>query len=612
MAGAAGFALRRGRVVIGAWIVVAALCGLLGLVSGNSFAPATIIAPGSESERWFDLTNEAEFGANVNILLAGPRQDVRRQGKALASHLRADARARVVSPFDETPGARQGQANGSLRLLRPGSALLLANVPFESDQEPATALKPIRAAIGETVRPPVTSRITGVPAVAEGIQQEVYKATKKAELIAMPLLVLVLLLIFRSPVAAAIPLIMGMGTNVAAGGLVKALATWVSLDQVAATLAAMMALALGVDYSLLIVSRYREHREANPDAVRENIESACRVTGRTITFAAALLISVMAAAGALSVGPIMISAAVGLTIATLFSVLSAAFVVPALLQVLDPWLDRWQVPRRSKRRAPLLMRRQPVFVPLLALFLLLVIAAPTMALKTGAPDIKLLPDGAASRVDYEVIGETVGPGFGAAFNVIVQTRDGSPLTADRPLAAMTRVQRRLTEDPGIVAVLGPGVLGGLSDGVDGIERGLNGQGLARLDRGLTRAADGSRSAGDGADTLEDASGDIERNSTALLDGIQAAESGSETVAAAVGRTQSGSSRAAEGAGHQNEGATTLTKNVDRARTASGAIANNAKVLRNDLQDGSDQLAALDAPVDALGAQLTAAVRAFCR
>jgi len=611
MAGAAGFALRHSRMVIGAWIAIAALCGLLGMVSGSQFAPASIVAPGSESERWFNLANDAEFGANVNVLLNGPRREVRQQSEALTKRLRA-AKVRVVSPFEDTPGARAAQGNSSLRLLRRDSALLLASVPFHRDQDPAEALTPIRTAMDATVHPPVTSRITGVPTIAEGMEKGIAEATRKAESLAMPLLVIVLLLIFRSPVAAAIPLIMGLGTTIIAGGLVKTLAAVITLDQVAATLASMVALALGVDYSLLLVSRYREHRRDDPGAVRENIETAGRVTGRTIVFAAALLISVMAAAGAMSVGPIMASAAVGLTAATLLSTLTAFFVVPALLKELDPWLDRWQVPRRSGRRAPLLMRRQPIAVPIVALFALLALAAPTMALRTGAPDIKLLPEGAPARDDYEEIGKTVGPGFGAAFNVIVQSRDGTPLTTDRSLAAMTSLQRRLSKDPGIDAVLGPAVLGGLSQGVDGMEQGLTGQGpgLARLDRGLMRAADGSRSAGDGAGALEAASGEIARNSSALRDGIRAAERGSTTLAEAAGRTRSGSTRAARGSNRLSDGAARLSDQVDQARAASGALANNADVLRNDLQTGSDELRALDAPIEALSTQLTTALRAL--
>jgi putative drug exporter of the RND superfamily len=609
MAGAAGFALTRGRAVIGAWAAVVALCGLLGFASGSPFIPTTTLAPGSESERWFDLTDDADFGTNVNVLLTGPRAELRRQGTALTDRLRETADARVISPFEADRRERRGE---SLRLLRGDSALFLADVPFDVEEDPAATLAPVRAAIRETVHPPVASRITGVPTIAEGITEEANAATHKAEMLAIPLLILVLLLIFRSPVAAAIPLIMGMGTTIAAGGLVKAVATQVPVDQVAVTVTSMMALALGVDYSLLLVSRYREHRREDPEAVEANIAIAGSAARRTIAFAAVLLIAVMTAAALLAVGPTIASAAFGLGMATAFGALSAIFVAPALLKELDPWLDRWQVPGRRGERSSRLTRPQPILIPLLALLALLVLAAPTLGIEPGAPDVKLLPEESPARSDYEEIGKAVGPGFGAVFNVIVQSRDDKPLTAERSLGAITRMQRELTADEGIDAVLGPAQLNQVNRRVPAIERALTGRapGLVRLDRGLTKAAAGSRSAGDGANALHGATGDAERGSADLAEGIRSAESGSTDLTEGIDEASGGSTRLADGTGRVSAGAGKLSEQVDKARTSSASISNNAKVLRGDLQAGSDELIALDAPMDAVEANLASAWRAL--
>ncbi len=607
MAGA-GFALTRSRAVIGAWVAVVALCGLLGFASGSPFIPTATLAPGSESERWLDLTDNADFGANVNVLLTGPRAELRRQGAALTAQLRDAADARVISPF-ETGG--QPRRNVSLPLLRDDSALFLADVPFDIEDAPSATLAPVRAVIRDTVRPPVSSRITGVPTIGEGITEEANAATHKAELLAIPLLILVLLLIFRSPVAAAIPLIMGMGTTIAAGGLVKAVATQVPVDQVAVTVTSMMALALGVDYSLLLVSRYREHSRDDPDAVGANIAAAGKAARRTIAFAAILLIAVITAAALLAVGPTIASAAFGLGMATAFGALSAIFVAPALLRELDPWLDRWQVPGR-RRGESRLARPQPILIPLLALFALLALAAPSLGIEPGAPDVKLLPEESAARSDYEEIGKAVGPGFGAVFNVIVQSRDGKPLTAERSLDAITRMQRELAADKGIDAVLGPAQLNQVNRRVPAIERALTGRapGLVRLDRGLTKAAAGSRSAGDGANALHAATGDAERGSTDLAEGIRSAESGSTDLTEGIDEASGGSTRLADGTGRVSVGAGKLSEQVDKARTSSASISNNAKVLRSDLQAGSDQLIALDAPMDAVETNLESAWRAL--
>jgi RND superfamily putative drug exporter len=607
MAGVRGLALRRSRAVVGGWLAVVVLCGVLGMAAGSSFHPTTVLAPGTESERWYDLTNAADFGANVNVLLSGPERELRSQGTALVEQLRAVPGVRVMSPFD---AGRRADRVGSLRLRRGDSALFLADVPAEVDDEPAETLAPVRQAIRATVDAPVTSRITGVPAVGEGIIDEATAATHEAERIAIPLLILVLLLIFRSPVAAAIPLIMGLGTTIAAGGLVRTIATQLSLDQVAVTVTSMMALALGVDYSLLLVSRYREHRRVDAEAVDANVAMANRATSRTIAFAAVLLIAVMCAAALLAVGSTMASAAVGVATATVFGALSAIFVAPALLKELDPWLDRWEIPWR--RRESRLARPQPILIPLLALIGLLLIAAPTMGLDTGTPDVNLLPKDAVARADYEEIAKTVGPGFGAVFNIVVQSQDERPLTSEDSLGAMSRLQRTLAADPELEAVLGPAQLNRVNRGVPAIEQALTGKapGLVRLDRGLAQASEGSRSAGDGASALHAATGDAARGSTQLTEGIQSAEQGSTRLADGVGKASAGSERLARGSVQASDGASRLSENVAKAQRSSGSISRNAEVLRNDLQVGSDQLAALNAPVDAVESNLASAFRAL--
>jgi putative drug exporter of the RND superfamily len=611
MAGAARFALRRPRAVIGAWVAIVALCGLLGLASGGKFEPTNLVAPGTESARWVEQIGDTNFGANVNVLLEGPQRELRRQGKALAAELRATPRIRVVSPYDDVPASRSRSRDGkSLRLLRPDSALFVVDVRTAADADPADALIPVRRAIGETVSTPVTPRIAGAPALAEGSTEASYDATRQAELISIPVLMIVLLLIFGSPVAAAIPAIMGIGTAIAAGGLIKALATQTPIDQIGPTMASMMALALGIDYSLLLVSRYREHRRADAEPVAENIESAGHSTGRTIAFAAILLITVMLTAAALAVGPILASAAIGISIATLFGALSGILVAPALLQQLDPWLDRWQMPWRRARREPRFARRQPIAIPLIALIALLALAAPTMGLSPGAPDITLLPASSSVRTDYEAIAETVGPGYGAVFNVLVQSRDGRPLTADRSLGAITRMQRKLATDPGIVAVLGPAELRGLARQGPGIERSLarQRQGLARLDRGLGRTTDGARAAGEGAASLSDATGEVHRGSTQLAGGIHSAEQGSEQLSGGISDASDGSAQAAEGSGRASDGAGRLSAELRRASEGSANVPHNARLLQSDLQEGSDQLAVLGAPLGTAESSLANAWR----
>ena len=103
---------------------------------------------------------------------------------------------------------------------------------------------------------------SGFASVSRALQEESLSATERAELLAAPLLILVLLLVFRSVVAAAIPLAFGALTVFAGRGVLALLSSVMTIDALSLVVCTMMGLALGVDYSLLIVSRFREELDA--------------------------------------------------------------------------------------------------------------------------------------------------------------------------------------------------------------------------------------------------------------------------------------------------------------------------------------------------------------
>jgi RND superfamily putative drug exporter len=610
MARVTSFALRRSKLVIGMWVALVLVFAALGTAGKDAFAPPSMFVEGTESARWVEMTEDADFGENVNILLAGPDADVREQGTVLAAKLRGIPGVRVVSPFDAVRTSGSSEPGNPFTNRKGDTALLAVDVTPPDDAKLGASVALVREVISTTVEDPVSARVTGAEAVAGGISEELIAATRQSEMIAAPILMLVLLLIFRSPVAAAVPLILGIGTVQASKGIIQFLATMVPLDQMAVNIASMMALALGVDYSLLLASRYREHRRENPLDVVANIERAGRATGRTILTAATLVIAVMVVALLLAVGLILKSVLLGVVIATLFGAFSALVVAPALLHVLNPWLERWRLPDLRRRRdgtSPF-AQRMPVAVPLVALIGLLVLAAPTLGMSPGAPDVKLLPADNEARVDYEQISEVVGPGIGAMFDIAIESRDGKPITEQKQLASIARLQREIASDPRIDTAIGPGVIAAMTRPLNGMETSLSEQSrdLARLSRGLGRTADGARRAGGGAARLADGAGQAQAGAAELDDGIRAAEGGSRRIADGLTDSSDGGERLATGSRQASDGAAELSGALDQASDQSGATVNNARVLANDLRAGDDQLTALQAPLTAAEQRLGAA------
>lgn len=611
MARVTRFALRRSKLVIGAWVALVFVFAALGTAGKDSFAPPSMFVPGTESARWTEMTEGTDFGENVNVMLTGPDADLREQGTVLAAKLRGISGVRVVSPFDEIRTSGSSEPDNPFTNRKGDTALLAVDVTPPEDAAPGESASLVRRVVAATVEEPVTSRVTGPAAVAKGINDELLTAMRQSEMIAAPVLMLVLLLIFRSPVAAAVPLILGIGTVQASKGLIQLLATQFAIDQMAVNIASMMALALGVDYSLLLASRYREYRRENPVDVRANIERAGGATGRTILAAATLVIAVMAVALLLAIGIILKSVLLGVVVATIFGAFSALVVAPALLHVLDPWLERWRLPelrRRRGRSGSPFARPMPIAVPLVALLGLLVLAAPTLGISPGAPDVKLLPADNEARIDYEQISEVVGPGIGAMFDIAIQSRDDRPITDRKTLASIARLQRDIATDPRIDTAIGPGVIATMTKPLDGMEVTLSEQSrdLARLSRGLGRSADGAREAGGGATRLQAGAEEASTGAAEIDDGIRAAESGSRRISDGLTDSSDGGERLATGSRRASDGAAKLSEALEDASGQSGAMVNNARVLANDLRDGDDQLTALQAPLTTAERRLDAA------
>ncbi len=446
------------RAVVAVAIVLVVGLGSLSLVFPKPFTPTDLVIPGTESSRWDGMQYAGGFGTNVNVLLRGPAAQLRSQGEALVTRLRRRGNVHVLSPFD--PGANQ-------RELRPSreSAILIVDVQQRKSAAIYDAVTPVNRAIDATIRSPVGAEVAGQSATAAGLNEVAYKATRDAEYIAVPVLVLVLLFVFGSPVAAAIPGVVGLATVIAGSGIVASLAATTKLDPVAVSLESMMGLALGVDYSLLLVSRFRELRrsalnERDSDSdVTALLQAASMTAGRTIVFAATLLIAEMTAAALLSPGDVLYSVAISVIVVTLVAALISLCVTPCLLFMVAPHLDRWQL-RDTRSGIGSVTRviagalRHRVVIPALALVGLLALASPTVGLRTGAPDVRELPPGTPARLAYSDFAKSVGTGFAATLEVLFHSNNG-PITTMPRLAALTALQRRLNGDPDVDFTIGP-------------------------------------------------------------------------------------------------------------------------------------------------------------
>ena len=596
--------------------------GVLGIGLEEKLSPSTLSIPGTPSERANGMLRE-HFGetAPFVVLLRGPEAAVDRQGPALIRVLRRDPAVTTLSPWDR----------GSVQRLRPDPrrALILVDFHVGIDEAVNEVVPELDRTLEQEIRSPVDATQTGFATLSRSIQDESIAATERGELIALPILLVVLLLVFRSPVAAAVPLAFGAVTVIASRGLLAILTEWFSVDAFALTVCTMMGLALGVDYALLIVSRFREELAAGATPV-EAAAATRRTAGRTTVFAGSTLMLSMLVAFFIVPGSLLGSLAATLALVVGLSVLVAIVPGPAVLVLLGSNIDRWRVgsaPADGNSRLMAVVAaalRRPVLVAAAIGAIVLALSAPALALKTGPPSQAQLPHDDPTRQDFETIVRAIGPGYDAPFVIVASAEEGS-ITDPARLAALSRWQREVAALPGVQAVVGPAQVSqavtplretGSRLLAAGPQAGPLGQ-LRRLGRNLGRAAlgvsqlrEGISQATYGAGLIAQGAGAAEDGAAAVATGLARATSGSERAVGALDTFASGTRRLA-GAQHRAAlaalqlkfGIQSLAPNLRR-----NALSRSRRLQKSLNQDSHVKLPQLVAPAEAADGELRTALQ----
>jgi len=562
----------RFRWALGAMVAVLLGCGVLGVVGlgvEDKLDPLSLEIDGTGSDRGEELA-ESHFGdaSQFAILLSGPEAAIERQGPPLVRTLRRDPTATVISPWDR----------GTVSALRPGADRALIIVDYHVPLP--TAMRDTVPALEDTleqrVRPPLEATQTGFASVSRALQEETVGATERAELLAAPLVLLVLLIVFRSLAAAAIPLLFGALTVFAGRGVLVVLSSFMTIDAISLVVCTMMGLALGVDYSLLIVSRFREELAAGSDPKEAALRSRA-TAGRTTLFAGSTLLAALALSAFFQPGSLLLSLAATVGVAASLSVLVAVAGLPGLLGLLGTRVNAGSIghaadrPPRSRVAAwAATALRRPGLAAILIAIPLILLAAPALALTTAAPGIDELPSSNEARQSAERIDDEVGAGWEAPFVLVAAAPEG-PITTRERLALLSRWQDRIADRPGVRAVIGPGAIAKgtrplreLGDALaspesktpDELARlgpGLRdaSRAVAELRSGLAKGAAGSALLGAGAERAEQGAGQ-------LAEGLELAAAGGEQASDGIARLSEGSKRLADAQRKTAVGSLTLS------------------------------------------------------
>jgi len=612
----ARLATRRARLVVGIWFLAVFILAGQGKELEKELVIHTPLVNGSASKQAYEIDTR-KFGNAypMIVLLRGPADAVERQGRQLARRIRATSQMLVTSPWD--PGAVVEGLNP-----RPGVAALLVRAASRGNDSVSGLLPPVQRQVDRTVKGPVRSSIAGVPVVISALHESLTSSGKTGQMIALPVLLVILLLVFRSVLAALTPLLLGGSIVVATRGILSLLLNFVELDLFVVGVSAMMGLALGVDYSLLVVSRFREERKHAE--LPEAMVATVTATARSIVPAGSALLLAMFVAQLIIPGVLIRSVAIGVGIATVLSVFSALCVVPALLTLFGRHLDRWALPqRRAGVVAPLRWSRRIVARPgvvMLLVFALVVLSAVALSLRSGIATAGLLPAGDSARIQQEDVENALGPGWVSPMEVVIDG-GGKPITSPARLKAIVDFQHKVEGDPGVASTAGLAPvergarqLAGFESGLVKQERGLDrlesglariGKGAAGSTRGLVKAAAGSRGLSAGVGAASD-------GARVLASGLEATSEGSGRLSEGLGQVDEGSGRLAQGTAKASSGAGRLANGIAQAAEKTDEIQGSARTFKNAMRSGRDRLGALHAPLHDTEAQLGAALGALQR
>ena len=459
------------KKILAAWLVLFALGGYgashLGELLTNRFS-----VPGSDAERGLDLLkehfNERADGAFTLVFQSRrPIVVASRRGGRPAATLSPAFRAEATRAVAQASSAVEGAKPGPVLYAAPNLAYAQINTPLQN-QDAAKKTPAIRAAT--PTLPGITTYLTGFPAINHDTQKIYSEDLTQGETIAIPIALIVMAFMFGTLAGIAVPFAFAAVTIPSTLGAVWIAAHFMDMAIYVTNIVTLIGLAIAIDYSMLVVFRYREELEKH-DSPREALVETMKTAGRATLFSGSVVAIGLALLVFMPV-PFMQSMGVGGMLVPLFSIAAAATFLPALLAVMGTKVNRFRViPRRIidnrasgkpgvwSKLAHSIMRR-PVLYLVAAGGLMIGLALPALGLHLTSGDNRGVPLTTQATRGFALLRSTLGAGALAPNQLVIDT--GRPGGAYSPatVAAESRFVAELRRDSDVkpATILSPSLL----------------------------------------------------------------------------------------------------------------------------------------------------------
>jgi uncharacterized membrane protein YdfJ with MMPL/SSD domain len=460
----AGFLGRRRKLVVAAWILIVVLAFPFAMQQTDHLTGGGFDVPGSQSMKVSESLQD-EFGSQADgisvVLKAEPGASAAERSAAVGRL--QDEVAKLDDVTLPPPAARQAR-----RQLQ-GTDIVL--VPLRSDLSSDELIDPA-ATLREDLDPGtadggVTPYLVGQPTIWAGMQEISKEDLAKAEKTGFPIVAIILLVVFGSLAAAALPLALGFGSVLVTGALIYFFSLQIETSVFVTNMASMIGIGVAVDYSLFILARYREEREAGNEPAEARALSMS-TSGLAVTFSGLAVIISLAGLWMVD-NQALRSMALGAMTVVAVSILTATTLLPALIAMLgdrvlpggvvgkvENFFRRRFYRRKTAQQAASEKNRfwrawtvrvmsRPWTAVIGVSAVLLFLASPLLSLETGTEAIAQFPKDSDVRVGSEIASEQLNGGTDPV--QIVAGFDGS---VDK--AAVVAFSREVADTAGITAV----------------------------------------------------------------------------------------------------------------------------------------------------------------
>ncbi|HZE06352.1 MAG TPA: MMPL family transporter [Solirubrobacteraceae bacterium] len=436
------------RGVLAAWVIIAVALGFFAPRVETALSGAGWETTGSQSVQARQLINKDFRGLSsyglMTVLYSPSHTVADPQFKSVIANVERTLRTdgAVKSVIAPAPGVSISR-DGHTAIVQAGAA--------RSSNGMVKAADSLKGKLAALSAAGVQVHLTGASGMWSDFNAANRSAMMKSEVISWPVTLGILLLAFGSLVAAGLPLMLTMVGLASAAGLLY-LGTLVTPISIwAMNFALMFALALGIDYALFVVHRFRGalfgHGLSPTDAAAVTMDTA----GKAVAFSGVtVLISLSAVM--LVPSPAFRSMSVGIMFAVIFVLAATLTLLPAVLGRIGPKVDKLALPwaHSGEHHSPRFERwgerlwRQPVRHGIVALAILVGLAIPVTQLRTSMPSIKVVPTSDASRIGYEQVQAAFGPGATGPLQIVTPAADAAAATRiahnDRGVAGLMPTQ----------------------------------------------------------------------------------------------------------------------------------------------------------------------------